>query len=97
LPGFDRELALLAPSGKPAIKQNDPETMRRYLKCEQVAEMLQLSPKTIYNMVYQGRIPCIRLSNKCVRFDLIELEKAVKLAKAELAKQNAGGSTDADE
>ncbi|MDP2897869.1 MAG: helix-turn-helix domain-containing protein [bacterium] len=49
--------------------------MKKYLKCEEVAEMLQLSPKTIYNMVFQGRIPCIRLSNKCVRFDPVELER----------------------
>lgn len=52
--------------------------MKKYLKCEEVAEMLQLSPKTIYNMVYQGRIPCIRLSNKCVRFDPVEVERWLK-------------------
>jgi excisionase family DNA binding protein len=57
------------------MKAKDPESVKKYLKCEEVAEMLQLSPKTIYNMVFQGRIPCIRLSNKCVRFDPAELEK----------------------
>jgi len=29
-------------------------------------------------MVYEGRIPCIRLSNKCVRFDRVEIEKWLK-------------------
>jgi len=62
----------------PLKQEKQPETQARYLLCEEVAGLLRLSPKTIYNMVYEGRIPCIRLSNKCVRFDRVEIEKWLK-------------------
>jgi len=62
----------------PRKEEKQPETQARYLLCEEVAGLLRLSPKTIYNMVYEGRIPCIRLSNKCVRFDRVEIEKWLK-------------------
>jgi excisionase family DNA binding protein len=62
----------------PDKDEKPPETQARYLLCEEVAGLLRLSPKTVYNMVYEGRIPCIRLSNKCVRFDRVEIEKWLK-------------------
>jgi excisionase family DNA binding protein len=43
--------------------------MERLLTCKDLAERLQLSEKTIYNMVSEGRIPCVRVNNRCVRFE----------------------------
>ena len=44
------------------------------LTVEQVAEYLQLKPKTIYNLVSIGVLPCYRINKKCVRFKKEEID-----------------------
>jgi excisionase family DNA binding protein len=43
---------------------------RGLLTPQEIASYLQISDKTIYKWSSQGRIPCIKFSKKCVRFDL---------------------------
>jgi excisionase family DNA binding protein len=39
------------------------------LKVDEAAQLLRLSPGTVYHMASQGRIPgAVRLSNRCLRF-----------------------------
>jgi excisionase family DNA binding protein len=38
------------------------------LNVSEAAEFLHLSTGTIYHLISQHRIPCIRLSSRCVRF-----------------------------
>jgi excisionase family DNA binding protein len=46
----------------------------RLLKVHEVAEMLGLAKGTIYHHISAGKLPCIRLSARCVRFQ----ESAIK-------------------
>jgi len=48
--------------------------MDRLLKVQEVAEMLGLARGTIYHKISEGKLPCIRLSARCVRFQ----ESAIK-------------------
>lgn len=43
------------------------------LKVEDVARLLQMSAGTIYHLVSQGRIPCVKLSARCLRFRSADL------------------------
>jgi excisionase family DNA binding protein len=40
-----------------------------YLTAAELGRRLRLSPETIHQMARDGRIPCIRLSAKVIRFD----------------------------
>lgn len=44
-------------------------TAEQLLTVKQVAVLLQVNYMTIYKWVSQGRIPCIKFSGNCVRFD----------------------------
>jgi putative molybdopterin biosynthesis protein len=46
----------------------------RFLTVEEVAEMLRLKPRTIYNMVSQRRIP-FRKAGRQLLFDVGEIEE----------------------
>ena len=48
--------------------------MDRLLKVHEVAEMLELKKGTIYHQISAGKLPCIRLSARCVLFQ----ESAIK-------------------
>ncbi len=47
----------------------------RLLTVEEVAEYLGLKPKTVYNLVAQGIIPCYRVSNRMIRFRIGKIDK----------------------
>ena len=47
----------------------------RLMKIQEVAEYLNLSPKTIASMVYQKRIPHIKLSRRCLRFKKSDIDR----------------------
>lgn len=47
----------------------------KLLKAEEVAELLQVSVKTIYNWVSEGTIPCYSKEKKMLRFKWDEVEK----------------------
>ena len=42
--------------------------LERLLTVDEVADLLRLSRGSVYHMVSQGRLPCIRLSKRCLRF-----------------------------
>jgi excisionase family DNA binding protein len=49
------------------------------LTVKEVAERLRLHPATVYDWASTGRLPCIRLSKKALRFlesDIAKYEKA---------------------
>jgi predicted DNA-binding transcriptional regulator AlpA len=41
----------------------------RLWNVEEVANFLGLAIGSVYHLVSQGRIPCVRLSARCLRFD----------------------------
>lgn len=52
----------------------DATTSDRLLTINEVAEMTGLAVGTIYHFVSEKRIPVIRLSRRCVRFRLSDLQ-----------------------
>lgn len=52
------------------------------LTADQVAARFQVSPKTVYNWARTGRIPAIRPSPGCVRFDPEAVEAFASAASA---------------
>jgi predicted DNA-binding transcriptional regulator AlpA len=50
-------------------KGNEYIMRRRLWNVSEVAEFLGLAVGSIYHLVSQRRIPCVRLSARCLRFD----------------------------
>jgi excisionase family DNA binding protein len=69
--------------------------MDEFLTVAQVAELLQLNPQTIYNMVDRGELPAVRVGSRRVRIRRADLEEFIA-AGAERPKpspQRAGFDT----
>jgi excisionase family DNA binding protein len=49
----------------------------RLMDVKEVARFLNLAPGTIYHFVSEKRLPCIRLSARCLRFRRSDLEKLI--------------------
>lgn len=62
----------------PKLQTNTPQ----FLTVEEVAEMLRLKPRTIYNMVSQRRIP-FRKAGRQLLFDVREIEEWTRSNAAE--------------
>jgi excisionase family DNA binding protein len=59
--------------------------MDRLLTVRELAERLGISAGTAYHWLSQGRLPCVRLSSRCVRFRESDIEKMLEqLAQATL-------------
>jgi excisionase family DNA binding protein len=56
-----------------ALAQAPPTNTR--LTVKQVAERLSVHPATIYHWAASGRLPCIRLSRKALRFSEADIAK----------------------
>lgn len=52
-------------------------TKSALLTVHEVAEMLKIAPGSVYHWVSQGRLPCVRLSARCLRFRLEDIEQFV--------------------
>jgi excisionase family DNA binding protein len=48
--------------------------IQKLLGVREVAELLGLSVGSVYHLVSQKRIPVVKLSARCVRFDKVALE-----------------------
>ena len=52
--------------------------MEKLLKVDELSMITNLKKSTIYAMINQKRIPVVKLSGRCVRFRLSEIEKWLK-------------------
>jgi len=52
--------------------------MEKLLNVQQVAEILGVTPGTVYQYIYRGEIPYIKLNDKSIRFLPEEIEKWIK-------------------
>jgi excisionase family DNA binding protein len=52
--------------------------MDRLLTIRELAERLGISLGTAYHWLSQGRLPCVRLSSRCVRFREGDVEKMLE-------------------
>ncbi len=58
----------------------------------EVAEFLGLAVGTIYHMVSQKRLPCVRLSARCLRFRQEDLEEVIASLADEARRDPTCGS-----
>lgn len=56
---------------------------RRLLRIHEVAELLRMSVGSIYHLVSQKRIPVIRISTRCIRFDPEEVQRWIESMRQE--------------
>jgi len=49
---------------------HDEETREEYLTARQLASVLQVSESTVRRLAREGRIPCVRLTPRLIRFNL---------------------------
>jgi excisionase family DNA binding protein len=52
--------------------------MDRLLTVRELAERLGISSGTAYHWISQRRLPCVRLSSRCVRFRESDVEKMLE-------------------
>ena len=52
--------------------------MEKLLTVREVAERLGIAPGSVYHWVSQNRLPCVRLSPRCVRFREKDLETLIE-------------------
>ncbi len=53
-------------------------SLERLLTVDEVAALLRLSRGSVYHMVSQGRLPCIRLSKRCLRFSREAIAQVIR-------------------
>lgn len=70
---------------KPSIKSagsdsTEPQRDKRaeYLTARQLSEVLQVSEATIHRLRRTGRIPAVLLTDRLIRFNLREVQRALK-------------------
>ena len=53
-------------------------TEDKLLTVDEVAQLLRLAPGTIYHLVSARRLPCVRLSARCLRFRESEIWRYIQ-------------------
>ncbi|HVT88535.1 MAG TPA: helix-turn-helix domain-containing protein [Tepidisphaeraceae bacterium] len=62
-----------------------------YLTATELGERLKLSAATVRTLTKRGRIPCVRLSGKVIRFDPQAVADADAAQRRSHARDSAGG------
>ncbi len=60
-------------------------SQEKLMDVREVAELLKLAPGTIYHLVSARRLPCVRLSARCLRFQMSAIRRYID----ELAQESA--------
>jgi excisionase family DNA binding protein len=50
----------------------------KLINVDEAAEILCLSKRTVWQMALERRLPCVRLSKRCVRFRASELSRWIE-------------------
>jgi excisionase family DNA binding protein len=56
---------------------NREEAREEFLTARQLAEVLQVSESTVRRLARDGRIPCVRLTSRLLRFNLKAVYRAL--------------------
>jgi excisionase family DNA binding protein len=74
-----RKPVMLEPAGeRPEAIEPTKEKRVEYLTAQQLAEVLQVSQSTIHRLRRSGRIPAVELTGRLIRFNLRDVQKALK-------------------
>ena len=68
----------------------EPNAPRKdFLTARQLAAVLQVSESTVYRLAHEGRIPCVRLTSRLLRFHLTAVRHALDAASRNRMQGNA--------
>jgi excisionase family DNA binding protein len=56
-----------------AAESPEPAPPRKLIKIEELSSLWSIPKATLYNWVYQGRLPYVKLG-RSLRFDLVQIE-----------------------
>lgn len=59
----------------PAAHNVAPTTSPILLNARTAAQTLSLSPRTLWTLTNRGEIPVVRISSRCLRYRLVDLEE----------------------
>ena len=61
-----------------------------YLTARQLSEVLQISEATVHRLRRTGRIPAVQLTDRLIRFNLRDVQKALKLQSTTPSSDHGG-------
>jgi excisionase family DNA binding protein len=80
-----------AKASDPEASEQAKEKRVEYLTAHQLAEVLQVSESTIHRLRRAGRIPAVALTDRLIRFNLRDVQKALKPTQAARPQSDNGG------
>ena len=80
---------------KTAPDEHRPER-KDYLTARQLATVLQVSEATVRRLAHKGRIPCIRLTPRLLRFHLAAVRHALDVASRSSSQGNSSETSPND-
>jgi excisionase family DNA binding protein len=72
---------------EPDAPDHSKDKRGEYLTARQLAEVLQISEATVHRLRRNGRIPAVLLTDRLIRFNLREVQKALR-PRTSLAESN---------
>ena|SRR5215216_26678 len=73
------------------VSEQAREKRVEYLTAQQLAEVLQVSESTVHRLRRAGRIPAVALTDRLIRFNLRDVQKALRPTQAPRAQSDNGG------
>jgi excisionase family DNA binding protein len=94
----ERQSQPRAARAKPGEEEAPEQKEKRadYLTARQLAEFLQISESTVHRLRRAGRIPAVMLTDRLIRFNLRDVQKALRPTTAARG-QTDGGEADQDQ
>lgn len=80
----DQQLRSKQRDGDPS--DHPREKKIEYLTAQQLAEVLQISEATVHRLRRAGRIPAVLLTDRLIRFNLRDVQKALRATHAQAAR-----------
>ncbi|HEX8186154.1 MAG TPA: helix-turn-helix domain-containing protein [Blastocatellia bacterium] len=77
------------------VPEQAKERRVEYLTAQQLAEVLQVSESTIHRLRRAGRIPAVALTERLIRFNLRDVQKALRPTRVQ--PDNGGQSNEVEE
>lgn len=79
-----------ARQGEPEVSEQAKERRTEFLTAQQLAEVLQVSESTIHRLRRAGRIPAILVTDRIIRFNLRDVQKALRPTASARAQVDGG-------
>lgn len=86
-----------AKASDPEVSEQGKEKRVEYLTAQQLAEILQVSESTIHRLRRAGRIPAVALTDRLIRFNLRDVQKALRPTQAARAQSENGDAGEVEE